>query len=440
MGETDTLKKWINESNYIVFFGGAGVSTESNIPDFRSTDGLYNQEYAYPPETILSHSFYKKKPEEFFRFYRNKMLFPNAQPNAAHKALARLEQQGKLKAVITQNIDGLHQKAGSREVLELHGSVLRNYCEHCGRFYSLEDLMEKKELVPKCSCGGIIKPDVVLYEEGLDQQVLSAAVFFIPFALFSRYSYRITWRDAGNILIVTLLIVYGWMYMLLWGASYTTPIDASVIATLGPAFTLIMDHLMHPRKYIGTRVVGVVCALVGAGILILGDGFSLTHGSRAQGNLFVLAAVVAIAVNTVIIKPQLEKLGTLVVMGWYYIVGLAVTAPFFWKYIDHTQFLRLPLQAQAELAYILILGTVLPMYLLYRGTEKLTSVHTALYRYIQPVIAGILALVRGQAVFDAANIVALAFIFAGVVLVVIGYKYYVRHGLPPVGHDGRLRT
>ena len=135
--EMELLKEWIKTSKNIVFFGGAGVSTESNIPDFRSTDGLYNQEYAYPPETILSHSFYKKKPEEFFRFYRNKMLFPNAQPNAAHKALARLEQQGKLKAVITQNIDGLHQKAGSREVLELHGSVLRNYCEHCGRFYSL---------------------------------------------------------------------------------------------------------------------------------------------------------------------------------------------------------------------------------------------------------------------------------------------------------------
>ena len=132
--EMELLKEWIKTSKNIVFFGGAGVSTESNIPDFRSTDGLYNQEYAYPPETILSHSFYKKKPEEFFRFYRNKMLFPNAQPNAAHKALARLEQQGKLKAVITQNIDGLHQKAGSREVLELHGSVLRNYCEHCGRF------------------------------------------------------------------------------------------------------------------------------------------------------------------------------------------------------------------------------------------------------------------------------------------------------------------
>ena len=224
-------------------------------------------------------------------------------------------------------------------------------------------------------------------------QVLSAAVFFIPFALLSKQSFRIRWRDAGNILIVTMLIVYGWMYMLLWGSSYTSPIDASIISTLGPAVTLIMDHLMHPHKYI-----------------------------------------------RVIIKPQLERLGTLVVMGWYYIIGLAVTAPFFWKYIAHTQFLKLPLQAQAELAYILILGTVLPMYLLYRGTEKLTSVHTALYRYIQPVIAGILAIVRGQAVFDTANVVALVFIFAGVVLVVIGYKYYVRHGLPPVGSDGKLRA
>ena len=146
-------------------------------------------------------------------------------------------------------------------------------------------------------------------------QVLSAAIFFIPFALFSKQSFRITWRDAGNILIVTLLIVYGWMYMLLWGSSYTTPIDASIIATLGPAFTLIMDHLMHPHKYIRARVVGVVCALVGAAILLFSDGFTLTHGSRAQGNLFVLVAVVAIAINTVIIKPQLEKLGTRSIHG-----------------------------------------------------------------------------------------------------------------------------
>ena len=156
MGETDTLKKWINESNYIVFFGGAGVSTESNIPDFRSTDGLYHQEYDYPPETILSHSFYMRKPEEFYRFYRNKMLFPNAKPNRAHLALAKLEQEGKLKAVITQNIDGLHQAAGSKEVLELHGSVLRNHCTRCGRFYGLDDILKMKG-VPKCGCGGVIK-------------------------------------------------------------------------------------------------------------------------------------------------------------------------------------------------------------------------------------------------------------------------------------------
>lgn len=177
--EMELFKEWIKTSDNIVFFGGAGVSTESNIPDFRSTDGLYNQEYAYPPETILSHSFYKRKPEEFFRFYRKKMLFPNAQPNAAHKALARLEQQRKLKAVITQNIDGLHQKAGSKEVLELHGSVLRNYCERCGKFYSLEDLLNKKELVPKCDCGGTIKPDVVLYEESLNQRTLEKSVRYI---------------------------------------------------------------------------------------------------------------------------------------------------------------------------------------------------------------------------------------------------------------------
>ena len=177
--EQEQLLQWIDESDNIVFFGGAGVSTESKIPDFRSVDGLYKQNYDYPPETILSHSFYIRNPEEFYRFYRDKMLFPDAEPNAAHIALANLEKQGKLKAVITQNIDGLHQKAGSREVLELHGSVLRNYCEHCGRFYSLEDLMEKKELVPKCNCGGIIKPDVVLYEESLNQKTLEQSVRYI---------------------------------------------------------------------------------------------------------------------------------------------------------------------------------------------------------------------------------------------------------------------
>lgn len=178
MTNQEQLEQWISSSDNIVFFGGAGVSTESNIPDFRSVDGLYNQEYDYPPETILSHSFYMRNPEEFYRFYRNKMLFPDAEPNPAHIALANLEKQGKLKAVITQNIDGLHQKAGSKEVLELHGSVLRNYCSHCHKFYSLADIMTM-EGVPHCECGGIVKPDVVLYEEGLDSYTMERALAFI---------------------------------------------------------------------------------------------------------------------------------------------------------------------------------------------------------------------------------------------------------------------
>ncbi len=270
-------------------------------------------------------------------------------------------------------------------------------------------------------------------------QVLSAALFFIPFALFSRTSYRIGLRDAGNILLVAVLVVYGWMYMLLWGASSTSPIDASTISTLGPAFTLIMDHLMHPHRYVRIRVVGVVLAFLGGAVLIFDKGFALTHGSRALGNLLVLVAVVAIAINTVLIKPSLERLGTLVVMGWYYMIGLALTAPFFWRSLDRALSLRLPFQAQAELAYILVLGTVLPMYLLYRGTEKLTSVHTALYRYIQPLIAGILALVRRQARFDPANILSLVLIFAGIVLVVVGYNQKQRQPQPPpLRHDGRL--
>ena len=169
------LQDWISESRHIVFFGGAGVSTESGIPDFRSVDGLYHQQYAFPPETILSHSFFERNPEEFYRFYRSKMLFPQARPNAAHWKLAELEAAGKLTAVVTQNIDGLHQAAGSRNVLELHGSVHRNHCQRCGKFYGLEHIL-RTEGVPRCSCGGIIKPDVVLYEEGLDQGTLEAAV------------------------------------------------------------------------------------------------------------------------------------------------------------------------------------------------------------------------------------------------------------------------
>lgn len=170
------FKSIIQTYNKIVFFGGAGVSTASGIPDFRSVDGLYNQQYDYPPETILSHTFYRRHTDEFYRFYHNKMLFPNAQPNAAHTALARLEEMGKLTAVITQNIDGLHQAAGSKNVLELHGSVLRNYCEKCGAFFDLKYVMEHTG-VPKCNkCHGTIKPDVVLYEEGLDQRTITDSI------------------------------------------------------------------------------------------------------------------------------------------------------------------------------------------------------------------------------------------------------------------------
>ena len=181
MNEIEQLRQWIADSDNIVFFGGAGVSTESGIPDFRSTDGLYNQQYDYPPETILSHTFYKSNPEEFWRFYRDKMLCLDAQPNPAHIKLAQLEQAGKLRAVITQNIDGLHQKAGSRNVLELHGSVHRNYCERCGKFYTAEDILRTTG-VPRCTCGGPIKPDVVLYEEGLDQDTLERSVAAIRHA------------------------------------------------------------------------------------------------------------------------------------------------------------------------------------------------------------------------------------------------------------------
>lgn len=286
-------------------------------------------------------------------------------------------------------------------------------------------------------------------------QILSAALFFIPFALFSRGAWRLGWHDAGRILLVSLLVVYGWMYLLLKGASATTPIDASVIATLGPALTLLLDHLLHPHRYLPGRILGILLSFVGAAILLFNQGFELTRGSQAEGNLFVLLAVGAIAANTVLIKPQLERHGTLVVMGWYYIVGLAVTAPFFWRDLSCVEWQRLPLPAQAELAYVLILGTVLPMYLLYRGTEKLTSVHTALYRYIQPVAAGLLAVTRGQAHFNAVNLTAAGFLFAGGLLVAVGYSYGLHHrrrrstrrpgvqlprggDFPPLRSDGRL--
>ena len=170
------LQEAVNRNRSIVFFGGAGVSTESGIPDFRSTDGLYRQKWPYPPETILSHSFFEAHPALFFAFYREKMIHPAAQPNPAHDKLAAMEQAGRLRAVITQNIDGLHQAAGSREVLELHGSVHRNHCTRCRRSYTLDELLALPGEIPRCACGGIVKPDVVLYEEPLDEAVLARSI------------------------------------------------------------------------------------------------------------------------------------------------------------------------------------------------------------------------------------------------------------------------
>ena len=180
--EVERLQEMIDESSNIVFFGGAGVSTESNIPDFRSADGIYHQSYKYSPEEVVSHSFYEKHPKAFFEFYREKMMVLDAKPNAAHKKLAQWEQEGKLKAVVTQNIDGLHQAAGSKMVYELHGSVHRNYCQKCGAFYDARYMLERKG-IPKCEkCGGIIKPDVVLYEEGLDDATIRGAIHAISHA------------------------------------------------------------------------------------------------------------------------------------------------------------------------------------------------------------------------------------------------------------------
>ena len=175
MTNLETLKQWIKESSRIVFFGGAGVSTESGIPDFRSVDGLYHQKFDYPPETIISHSFYEARPEYFFQFYREKMLPLGFEPNITHRVLAKWEQEGKLLAVVTQNIDGLHQKAGSKRVYELHGSVLRNYCTRCGKFYPAEFVRDARG-IPRCTCGGIVKPDVVLYEESLNEDTLAGAI------------------------------------------------------------------------------------------------------------------------------------------------------------------------------------------------------------------------------------------------------------------------
>ena len=232
------LKDWINESDNIVFFGGAGVSTESGIPDFRSVDGLYNQKYKYPPERIISHSFYIQNPEEFYRFYKDRMLFPDAKPNAAHKALAKLEKKGKLKAVVTQNIDGLHQAAGSKRVYEIHGSVERNYCEKCHKFFDAEYIKDA-EGVPYCdACGGIVKPDVVLYEEGLSEAVLNGAIAAIQSSdvLVVLGTSLVVYPAAG------LLRYFGGKYLVLVNRD-ATPYDTAADLVINDTFENVFPKL-----------------------------------------------------------------------------------------------------------------------------------------------------------------------------------------------------
>ena len=228
----DTLIEKIKESNHIVFFGGAGVSTESGIPDFRGVDGLYHQKYDYPPETIISHSFFMRRPEEFYRFYKDKMLCLDVKPNITHKVLAKLEEMGKLSAIVTQNIDGLHQAAGSKKVYELHGSVHRNYCMKCHKFYSAEEI-KKSAGIPRCTCGGMIKPDVVLYEEGLDDKILTGAIDAI---------------SKADLLIVggTSLVVYPAAGLVRYFKGDTLAmINQSATSYDGNADILISDKLGH---------------------------------------------------------------------------------------------------------------------------------------------------------------------------------------------------
>jgi len=252
-------------------------------------------------------------------------------------------------------------------------------------------------------------------------QVAVAAAFFIPFALFSRRSYRITVEDFGTIFIVALLVIYGWMYMLLWGASKTSPIDASTIATLGPVFTLIVAHIVAPQRVSKVKALGAIVAMSGALVLLMDRGKNLLGtADEAFGNALVLCAVVAIAANTVLIRSQLRKYGELTIMGWYYIIGFVMAAPFFWSEIAGINPLRLPLIPRLELLYVIFLGTVLPMWLLYVGSSHLTALHTALYRYLQPVVAAGLSLLRGQNIIDRTNIIGAALIFTGVVFVVAG--------------------
>ncbi|OCN00731.1 NAD-dependent protein deacylase [Clostridium sp. W14A] len=242
MTDTEKFQRMIDESRRIVFFGGAGVSTESGIPDFRSVDGLYNQHYSYPPEVMLSHSFYRSHTKEFFDFYRNKMLYLEAEPNPAHKKLAQLEQAGRLSAVVTQNIDGLHQKAGSKTVYELHGSVHRNYCQRCHKRYDAEFIRQSTE-IPLCECGGVIKPDVVLYEEGLNQDTIYGAVKAIQNAdmLIVGGTSLAVYPAAG------LIDYYSGNRLVLINKT-ATPMDAKADLTLKGSIGEILEKIRIPEK------------------------------------------------------------------------------------------------------------------------------------------------------------------------------------------------
>ena len=260
-------------------------------------------------------------------------------------------------------------------------------------------------------------------------QILVGAVVFVPAAAVTRAFYHITARDAAVMAGVSLLIVYGWLYMLLWGASLTSPIDASTIATLGPAFTLITAIAVRHRRVMWADISGIILAIAGGAVLIFDRGEVLIRGSEGYGNLIVLGAVIATAVNTVLIKPQLARLGVRAVLGWCYLFGTLAALPLILRYAtpDTAAALRsAPLGLRTELLYVMIFGTALPMYLLYRGTEGLTSVHTALYRYIQPVVATALALVRRQERIDRANIIAAAVIAAAIVFTMIGFSHAKR--------------
>lgn len=259
----------------------------------------------------------------------------------------------------------------------------------------------------------------VAFQQIFFLQLLAAALSFTP--SFATRPYRsMKVEDFGMIFIVALLVIYGWMYMLLWGASYTSPIDASTISTLGPVFTLLTACIVNAERVRWLRFVGIALALAGAATLLFDKGRSLVESTtEGYGNALVLCAVVAIAVNTILIRPQLRRYGVATVMGWYYTIGFIITLPFFWNELATLDLGRMSAASIAELLYVMFGGTVLPMYLLYVGAEQLSAVPTALYRYLQPIVATCLALLRGQSAIDTANIVGAALIFVGMILVVI---------------------